>query len=57
MTPDEWWNLYCQRMAEPGPGRIRPGWWFAALLVGLAMWICIAAGLRMIGDDLLALFD
>ncbi len=57
MTPDEWWNLYCQRMAEPGTGRIRPGWWFAALLVGLAMWICIAAGLRMIGDDLLALFD
>lgn len=57
MTPDEWWNLYCQRMAEPGPGRIRPGWWFAAMLLGLVLWIWIAAGLRMFGDDLLALFD
>lgn len=57
LSPEEWWNIYCQRMAEPAPGRIHLGWWSAALLVSLAMTFCLIAGLWTLVRALLALFQ
>lgn len=54
LSAEEWWDIYCQRMAEPGPGPIHLGWWFAALLVSLLMLVSMVAGLWSLGHALLA---
>ena len=57
LSPEQWWDIYCRRMAEPEPGPIHLGWWFAALLVGLAMLVVMVAGLWTLGRALIAVIQ